>query len=342
MTTSSPALSSNPPHLAGQHSPATTPARWGIQVQLGERRVLHPGRWRWLRVLGWLVLLFFLTGVAFGLPAQAAVDRLPPGNAAVQFVGLLVAAATALGCYGLAVWLGEGRRASELAVRPALPGLAAGAALGLLMMSILMGVLIATGGYDITVVGATPAWTGLGLAVQAAVTEELWMRALLLRLLWRAFGPVPAFTVAALVFGALHLANPGATPLAGATVVMAGLMFCALYALTGRLWVPIGLHVAWNLAQGYLFGATVSGGNLGGSILLSTAHPEAPQWLTGGTFGPEGSVIALALVTSVTLGALRMARKSSRPTVSTAPPHDPTHPARESRPAPHGEGEKRR
>jgi membrane protease YdiL (CAAX protease family) len=44
-----------------------------------------------------------------------------------------------------------------------------------------------------------------------AVTEELWMRALLLRLLWRAFGPMPAFAVAALVFGALHLANPERT-----------------------------------------------------------------------------------------------------------------------------------
>jgi membrane protease YdiL (CAAX protease family) len=208
-------------------------------VQLGERRILHPGRWRWLRSLGWLVLLFFLTGVAFGLPAQAAVDRLPPGHGALRFVGLLVAAATALGCYALAVWLGEGRGASELALRPALPGFAAGATLGLLMMALLMGILVATGAYDITVVGATPAWTGIGLALQAAVTEELWMRALLLRLLWRAFGPVPAFIVAALVFGGLHLANPGATPLAGATVVTAGLMFCALYALTGRLWVPI-------------------------------------------------------------------------------------------------------
>ena len=167
-----------------------------------------------------------------------------------------------------------------------------------------MGVLVATGAYDISVVGAIPAWTGLGLALQAAVTEELWMRALLLRLLWRAFGPVPAFIVAALVFGALHLANPGATPLAGATVVMAGLMFCALYALTGRLWVPIGLHLTWNLAQGYLFGATVSGNNLGGSILLSHARPGAPTWLTGGPFGPEASVLALIMVTAVTVGAL--------------------------------------
>ena len=213
--------------------------------------------------------------MAFGLPAQAAVDRLPPGNEALQFVGLLVAAATALGCYALAVWLGEGRGASELALRPALPGFVVGAALGLADDGIADGHLVATGAYDITVVGATPAWTGLGLALQAAVTEELWMRALLLRLLWRAFGPVPAFIVSALVFGGLHLANPGATALAGATVVAAGLMFCALYALTGRLWVPIGVHLAWNLAQGYLFGATVSGSDLGDSIAVSTARPGA-------------------------------------------------------------------
>ena len=323
MTTPTPTVVSPPSHRAGHSSSATRPSRWGIAVQLGEHRVLHPGRWRWLRALGWLVLLLFLTGVAFGLPAQAAVDRLPPGNEALQFVGLLVAAATALGCYALSVWLGEGRGASELALRPALPGFAAGAALGLVMMASLMGILVATGAYDITLVGATPAWTGLGLALQAGVTEELWMRALLLRLLWRAFGPVPAFIVAALVFGALHLANPGATPLAGATVVMAGLMFCALYALTGRLWVPIGVHLAWNLAQGYLFGATVSGGTLGGSVLLSTARPGAPAWLTGGTFGPEASVLALLLVATVTVTTLALARKTgsfaARPQSAAAP-----------------------
>ena len=173
-----------------------------------------------------------------------------------------------------------------------------------LALSLLMAVMAVTGLYDITLVGAAPAWAEIGLALQAAVTEELWMRALLLRLLWRAFGPVPAFAVAALVFGALHLANPGATPLAGATVAVAGLMFCALYALTGRLWVPIGFHFAWNLAQGYLFGAAVSGRDLGGSIAVSTARPGAQAWLTGGAFGPEASVFALILVSAITVAAL--------------------------------------
>ena len=140
---------------------------------------------------------------------------------------------------------------------------------------------------------------------------------LLLRLLWRAFGPVPAFAVAALVFGALHLANPGATALAGATVTAAGLMFCALYALTGRLWVPIGLHLAWNFAQGSLFGAVVSGNGLGDSIAVSTARPGAATWLTGGTFGPEGSIFALLLVGAVTVGALWLARAYAGTTHAT-------------------------
>jgi hypothetical protein len=85
-------------------------------VQLGERRVLHRGRGLWLRALAWLLLLSFLTAGAFGVPLQAAADLLPPENTALQLFGLLVACTAALGCYALAVRLGEGRRARELAL----------------------------------------------------------------------------------------------------------------------------------------------------------------------------------------------------------------------------------
>ena len=278
---------------------------WGVPpVRLGERRVLRPGRWRWLRASAWLALLFFLTAGAFGLPLQWAVDHLPAGNTPPQLAGVVVACAAALGCYALAVRLGEGRAPGEQALRPAVGGLVVGAGLGLLMMVTLMGVLVLTGAYDVTPVGAAAPWAPLGLALQAAVTEELWMRALLFRLLWRVLGPRWALVAAAAVFAALHLANPGANALAGATVATAGLMFCALFALTGRLWVPIGLHLAWNLAQGYLFGAAVSGGAPGASLAVSTTAAGAPVWLTGGTFGPEASVVALLIVALVTVVAL--------------------------------------
>ena len=114
-----------------------------------------------------------------------------------------------------------------------------------------------------------------------------------------------------MVFGALHLANPGATIVAGATVMLAGLTFCALYALTGRLWVSIGLHLAWNFAQGSLFGAAVSGGDLGSSM-ARTARDATGAWLTGGTFGPEASVPALFLISLETIGALVLAHLTGR------------------------------
>ena len=283
---------------------------WGGAVRLGAGRVLRSGRWRRLRATAWLLLLVLVTALAFGLPLQWTADRLPddPGW---QLVGTLVACVSALVVYGAAVRVGEGRGVCELALRPAARELAAGALLGLALMAVLMGTLAATGLYDISSSGAPSPATGLRLALQAAVTEELWMRALLFRLLWRAFGALPAFVVSALAFAALHLANPGVTLLSTATVATAGVMFCALYALTGRLWAPLGLHVAWNLAQGHLFGASVSGGDLGGSVLRSTPRPGAATWLTGGAFGPEASVLALVLLALVTVVTIRAASRRS-------------------------------
>jgi hypothetical protein len=144
------------------------------------------------------------------------------------------------------------------------------------------------------------------------IDSDRWMRALLIRLLWRALGPVPAFAVSAVVFAALHLANPGATVLAGATMAVAGLMFCALFALTGRIWVPIGLHLAWNFAQGYLFGATVSGNNLGGSIAVSTARPGARSLADRRNLRPGGLGVRPAPGQLGDSGRLSLARKTGR------------------------------
>lgn len=290
--------------------------RWGVPVQLGDRRVLHPGRWRWLRALAWLVALFFLTAAAFGLPLQSAVDRFPADDDALRLLAVAGASVAALGTYALSVCLGERRGAREIALRPAAGGLAVGSVLGLVMMGSLMGALWASGLYDVALVGTAPAWAGIALAVQAAVTERAVDAGTAAE---AALAGVRAAPGVPRLRRHLRCAAPGqprATPLAGTTVMMAGLMFCSLYALTGRLWVPIGLHTAWNLAQGYLFGAVVSGNNLGGSIAVSTARPGAHSWLTGGAFGPEGSLLALLLVGGVTTAALWLAHRAGRFTPS--------------------------
>lgn len=125
-------------------------------VNLGHRRILRSRRWLWLRALAWLLLLFFVTAAAFGLPLQWAVDRLPAGNNGQQFAGLLTAAAAAVACYVLAVRLGEGRPPRELALRPAARELVAGSVLGLSMMALLMGVLAVTNLYDVIWAGRHP------------------------------------------------------------------------------------------------------------------------------------------------------------------------------------------
>ena len=274
-------------------------------MQLGQRRVLHPGRLLWLRAVAWLVLLFFVTAAAFGLPLQAAVDLLPPGHAAAGVCRDFSSPAQppSAATPSPSGWA-RAAGASELALRPALPGLIVGAVLGLLMMAVLMGVMVVTGLYDITLVGAASAWTGLGLALQAAVTEELWMRALLLRLLWRAFGPVPAFAVAAAGLRRLAPGQPGRHRARrrhrgrGRADVLRPL--CADRAALGSDRAALRLEPRPGLP--------LRGGGLGQRPrrLDRRQHgpPGAPGWLTGGTFGPEASVFALVLVGSVTVVAL--------------------------------------
>ncbi|MGW6128475.1 CPBP family intramembrane glutamic endopeptidase [Cellulomonas sp. NPDC055163] len=290
----------------------TASTLWSVPPELGDRRVLHPGRLRWLRALAWIPALVFGMTLVFG-PASDALAGVLPDDAPVAFLVSVVGAALALAAYALLVRLGEDRAPSELALRPALPSLAVGLLLGVLMMAAVMGLLSLAGLYEITWTGPVAAWAAAGTAVQAGVVEELILRAVVLRLVWRAFGPWSAFAVSAVIFGASHLANPGATVFAALCIaVEAGIMLAAFYALTGRLWVSIGIHIAWNLTQGYVFGAAVSGGDIGDSLSRSVADPSAPLWLTGGEFGPEASLAAVVVCTAVGVLALVLAHRAGR------------------------------
>jgi hypothetical protein len=148
------------------------------------------------------------------------------------------------------------------------------------------------------------------MAVESGVMEELLMRAIILRLLMRAFGIWPALVVQAALFGALHLANPNATPAAAVAIAIeAGLMLAGFYLLTGRLWMSIGVHAAWNFTQGWVWGASVSGIPVVESWLVSKPKPGAPEFLSGGAFGPEASLPAMVVGTLVAIVVLWLAWK---------------------------------
>lgn len=98
----------------------------------------------------------------------------------------------------------------------------------------------------------------------------------------------------------------------------AGVMLGAFYALTGRLWLSIGVHAAWNITQGYVFGAVVSGNHLGPAIARSTARSDVPIWLSGGSFGPKASLPALVVCTGIGSAILWQAWKSGNLTKDAA------------------------
>lgn len=132
------------------------------------------------------------------------------------------------------------------------------------------------------------------LLLIAATTEELAFRGYPFQRLVEAVGPVPAVAVFSILFGMMHLANPSATPISTFNTILVGVPLAVAYLRTRALWLPIGLHFSWNLMQGYVLGLPISGMDFPSSLLK--AEVAGPLWLTGGAYGPEGSVIATGVI----------------------------------------------
>ena len=273
--------------------------RLGITPDLGGAGVLRSGKWLPARALVWMVVLAFAIMLVFG-PGLEAISHALPDQPLFDFFAKVMGAMIVIIAYTLLVRVGERRWPTELSANSAAMGLIVGLAIGVAMFAVLMAALLSTGTYELTLRGPASAWHGAGLAIESGVIEEVLVRGVVLRLMWRAFGPLVAFVMSAMLFGLGHIGNPGATVLSTVCVaVEAGVMLGAFYALTGRLWASIGVHAGWNFAQGYLFGAHVSGGDFGDAIATSVPGPTSPDWLTGGTFGPEASPAAMAVCLAV-------------------------------------------
>jgi membrane protease YdiL (CAAX protease family) len=114
--------------------------------------------------------------------------------------------------------------------------------------------------------------------------------------------------VSALVFGLSHYAPvEGALWGSFAITIEAGLLLAAAYMVTRRLWICIGLHVAWNFAQSGVFSGIVSGSFDQPGLFMTTL--EGSDWLTGGAFGMEASVVAVVVCTLAGMAMLLLAMR---------------------------------
>lgn len=131
-----------------------------------------------------------------------------------------------------------------------------------------------------------------GFMLQSA-GEELLMRSFFMVTASRCSGGVPVAVAAnSLIFAALHLRNPGITPLAIVNLTLYG-MFASLYFLRrGSIWGICAVHAAWNFVQGSVFGAAVSGNAIGPAVFETALSGGV---FSGGAFGPEGGLAVTAV-----------------------------------------------
>ena len=135
-------------------------------------------------------------------------------------------------------------------------------------------------------------WGGFFLIV--AFAEEFLLRGYTQFTLSQATGFWPAAVLLSIAFGGIHFMNPGEAWQGILAAAGIGFFFCLTLWRTGSLWFAVGFHAAWDWGESYLYSVPDSGGVSPGHLLKSSFR--GPKWLTGGSVGPEGSVLIFVLL----------------------------------------------
>ncbi len=112
-----------------------------------------------------------------------------------------------------------------------------------------------------------------------------------------------ALTLSA-VFAAMHYGNSGETWIGLLAVAAIGLFLCLTLRRTGNLWFAVGFHAAWDWGESYLYSVADSGGMVTGHLMRSSFHGS--RWITGGSVGPEGSLLVFVVIALTWLAFDRM------------------------------------
>ena len=219
----------------------------------------------------------------------ALTEAVLPKDTRVAWPNLVAALACAVGYWVYANWV-ERREVTELSSPGALAEWTRGAGLGVLLGLLTLAPLWGLGVYRIDGWGDTfPLLNQMPEMVLVSVFEELLIRGVVFRIAEQAWGSRRALVLSTLLFVAAHL--PGEISLMGVLVTAAAsIALTAAYQLSRRLWLPIGMHFAWNYLFSAVFSVPVSGHQAKGWLHGSMSGPD---WLSGGAYGVEASAMAL-------------------------------------------------
>lgn len=265
--------------------------------------------WKWLLLLIAGSLLFILAYGFSSIPtALGEAVNMP------LWLQALLCVLTSAGVLALyAVWWiwTEKQKAADLPLRRLAGDTAIGFGVGILFFILVTGCIALLGGYRVDSVDWD--WNALVkslfMFLVVAVGEEVLFRGIVFRMIDDRWGTAVGLIASALIFGFVHISNSNATVWSSlAIAVEAGLLLGAAYKWSGTLWVPIGIHWAWNYFQGPIFGFAVSGN---GTPSLITPVIQGSDWLTGGSFGAEASIPAFVLGLALAIVFLCVPRRTA-------------------------------
>src|SRR5208282_2569318 len=174
---------------------------------------------------------------------------------------------------------------------------------GIASLSVLMLALRVTGAFEFSALElhGSRIWKFAAfyalLFLFAALFEDFLMRGYSQWVLSQGMNFWPAAAFLSALFGYIHGRNPGETTAGLAAVGLIGFFFCLTLRRTGDLWWAVGFHMAWDWGETYLYSVPNSGAILPGHLLNSTLH--GPDWLAGGSVGPEGSYLVFVVIAAL-------------------------------------------
>ena len=199
-----------------------------------------------------------------------------------------------------------------------------GVLLGFGGLTFLLGIMRAAGVFHITSVAlhGAQAWGWAALYgfvfVIVGLEEEFRYRGYTQFTLTSGIGFWPTAFCFSFLFGASHIFNSGETWIGALNAGVAGLVFAFLLRRSGSLWLPIGTHAAWDWAESYFYGVPDSGFVLPGHLLDSTF--AGSKWITGGSVGPEGSLLCTLVLATMAAAAALWLREARFPLPASSVP----------------------
>ncbi len=257
--------------------------------------------WRLLLFLGIIGAIYFATEWlatygTYGAAPEAQIDAVTIG------IGEGISFAVVFAISWMMARI-EGRRIADygLPANQAFRGkFCVGALIGFASITVLLAAMRLLGGFHFgtlalhgTEAAKYAALWGLAF-LMVAFLEEFFFRGYALFTATTGITFWPAAILSCCAFGYVHHTNPGENWLGAFNAGAVGFLFCVILRRTGSLWMAIGFHAAWDWGETYFYGVPDSGLVAPGHLFNPSF--SGPAWLTGGSVGPEGSWLCLALL----------------------------------------------